>query len=57
MMGEKVMCNFCCEYRECFQVVRQNANEQYNMCYRCAYNYQGKDVWREVKDERMEVNA
>ena len=57
MMGEKVMCNFCCEYRECFQVVRQNANEQYNMCYRCAYNYQGKDVWREVKDERKEVNV
>jgi hypothetical protein len=55
MMGGNVMCNFCCEYRDCFEVVRQNGKEKFEMCYRCAYNYQGKDVWREVKKE--EVNA
>lgn len=53
-MGGKVMCNFCADYRDCFGVVRVGGQEVFNMCYRCAYQYQGADVWREVKDERKE---
>lgn len=52
-----VMCHFCCEYREAFQVVHKNGNEKFDMCYRCAYNFQGKDVWREVKEEKKNQNV
>lgn len=55
-MGAAVVCHFCLEYRDCFKVVHKNGQEQFNMCYKCAYNYQGADVWREV-NERMEVNV
>lgn len=56
-MGFNVMCNFCCEYRDCFEVVHKAGSEKLAMCYRCAYSYQGSDVWREVREERMVQNV
>lgn len=48
-MGARVMCHFCCEYRECFQVVHEKGKEQFNMCFRCGLNYQGKEIWKEER--------
>jgi len=50
------MCNFCCEYRECFDVIHKNAKLKFGMCYRCAYSYNGTDVWRVLSDEGMKEN-
>lgn len=49
----KVMCVFCCEYRDCFKVGRENVQEVFDMCYECAYKNQG-GVWFEVNQERKE---
>ncbi len=55
-MGGNMMCNFCCEYRECFDVIHKNAKLKFGMCYRCAYSYNGTNVWRVLNDERMKEN-
>lgn len=52
-MGGNVMCNFCCEYRNCFQVVHENGKEKFSMCFRCGLNYSGKQVWKEVKKAKV----
>lgn len=52
-MGGNVMCNFCCEYRKCFQVVHENGKEKFSMCFRCGLNYSGKQVWKEVKAAKV----
>jgi len=50
VMGSQVMCHFCCEYRECFEVTHKSGKEQFNMCFRCGLNYQGKEIWKEERE-------
>lgn len=49
-MGANVMCHFCLEYQECFEVQRIGGIEEYNMCYACAEANQNGLFWVNVKE-------